>query len=70
MQNDYELRRIVERARIEMIYTRSSLGQFVFMTDPGLPNDEEESRINSVDNLMSRLSDAISEANKLLVKIS
>jgi hypothetical protein len=69
MQNDYEVRRIVERARIELVYARSSLRQFLTLSDPGRPTEEEETRINSVGALISKLSDTIKEADNLLTKI-
>lgn len=69
MQNDYEVRRIVERARIELVYARSSLRQFLTLSDPGRPTEEEETRINSVGNILSKINDTIKSADDLLEKI-
>ena len=64
-----ELKYVVERMRVEMMYTRASLRPFQSMANPGEPNDVEERRINSVGNLLSRLTDAIRAADELLEKI-
>ncbi len=69
MTDNAELRRIVERVRIELAYTRASLGQFLTMADPGRPTDADETRINSVGVLRSRCSDAIKACENLLEKI-
>ncbi len=70
MKDDPELRRIVERARIELLYTRSALGQFQNPSDPGRPNADEEALLNSVGALRSRCTDAIREAEKLIAKLN
>lgn len=63
-----ELRYVVERVRVELMYTRASLRPFMAMTDPGRPTDEENLRINSVGNLMSKINDTLKEAEDLLTK--
>lgn len=59
--DDHLLLSIVDRARVELVYTRSSLGQFM--------HDNEEF-INEIGNLRSRCSDAIREADELRAKIA
>lgn len=63
-----ELRYVVERVRVELMYTRASLRPFMAMADPGRPTDEENLRINSVGNLMSKINDTLKEAEDLLTK--
>lgn len=64
-----ELRYIVERVRVELMYTRASLRPFQKITDPGRPSEEEETRINSVGNILSKINDTIKSADDLLEKI-
>jgi len=64
-----ELQYVVERVRVELMYTRASLRPFQNMADPGRPNDEEETRINSVGNMLSKINDTIHAADDLLEKI-
>ena len=64
-----ELKYVVERVRIELAYTRASLRPFMRMADPGRPTDDDETRINSVGNLVSKINDTIKEADDLLTKI-
>lgn len=54
-----EILRVVERARIELLYTRSILRTCI--DDPELGND--------VSTMLSRCSDAIGEAELLIAKI-
>ncbi len=64
-----DLKYAVERMRVELMYTRASLRPFMTPMDPGRPSEEEETRINSVGNLTSKINDAIKEADDLLTKI-
>lgn len=57
--NKVEVLRVVERARIELLYTRSILRTCV--DDPELGND--------VSTMLSRCSDAIGEAELLIAKM-
>ena len=60
MTNDkVEVLRVVERARIELLYTRSILRTCI--DDPEMGND--------VSAMLSRCSDAIGEAELLIAKI-
>lgn len=64
-----ELRYVVERVRVELMYTRASLRPFMAMLKPGQPSDAEEMRIKTVGNLLSKINDTIKEADDLLTKI-
>ena len=64
-----ELRYVVERVRIELAYTRASLRPFMRIADPGRPTEEDETRINSVGNLMTQINKTVKEADDLLTKI-
>ena len=70
LKDDPELRRIVERARIELLYARSALRVFQWTDDPGRPNADDEAILNSVGALMSKATDAIREAEKLITKLN
>ena len=54
-----EVLRVIERARIELLYTRSILRNCI--DDPEMGND--------VSGMLSRCSDAITEAELLIAKI-
>ena len=64
-----ELKYAVERMRVELMYPRASLRPFQLPSDPGRPSEEDETRINSVGNLLAKINDAIKEADDLLAKI-
>lgn len=64
-----EVRYVVERLRIELMYTRASLRPFMNVTDPGRPTDDDETRINSVGNMLSKINDTIRSADDLLEKL-
>lgn len=64
-----ELSYTVERMRIELMYTRASLRPFMRMADPGSPTGDDEARINSVGNFVSKINDALKAADDLLTKI-
>ncbi len=57
--NKVEVLRVVERARIELLYTRSILRTCI--SDPEMGND--------VSTMLSRCSDAITEAELLIAKM-
>jgi len=52
---------MVERAKLEMIYSRASLRQFQRSDDPDT--------VNSVGALISKMNDAIKESENLLTKL-
>lgn len=64
-----ELRYVVERVRVELMYARASLRPFQLVADPGNPTDEDETRINSVGDLVSKMNDALRSSDDLLEKI-
>lgn len=64
-----ELLRIVERARIELVYARAAMRRFIPPLKPGDPDLADESIINSVGVTISKINDTIREAENLITKI-
>jgi hypothetical protein len=70
MQNDIELRRVVERVRVELAYTRAALRTFLPSAASVAPMPVETQLIvNSVGAMVSRINDTIKEADDLLTKL-
>jgi hypothetical protein len=61
-----ELLRVVERVRIEMVYARSTMRRFVPAEKAGDPDPEQGAVINRVGVSISKISDAIREAENLI----
>ena len=60
MNGDLELIRIMDRARIELVYTRASLHQFLRDSEP---------LNNEIGVLISRCNDTIREADLLITQV-
>lgn len=69
MGKNPDLQYAVERMRVELMYTRASLRPFMRVADPGRPTVDDEARINSVGDLVSKINDAVKAADNLLTKI-
>jgi len=64
-----ELVRIVDRARIELVYARSAMRRFIPPLKPGDPDLADESIINSVGATISQINDTIRAAENLIEKL-
>lgn len=60
MNGDHELIRVIDRARIELVYTRAALHTHL---------SEQEPLSNEIGGLISKCNDAIKEADTLITKI-
>jgi len=60
MNGDHELIRIVDRARIELVYTRASLHNYLHAEEP---------LSSEIGALISRCNDAVKEADTLIGKV-
>lgn len=70
MQNDIELRRVVERVRVELVYTRAALRTYLPIAASVKPVPVETQEIvNSVGAMISRINDTMKEADDLLTKL-
>ncbi len=60
MNGDHELLRILDRARIELVYTRASLHTYI---------GEAEPLTSEIGVMISRCNDAVSQTDELISKV-
>lgn len=60
MNGDHELLRILDRARIELVYTRASLHTYI---------SEGEPLTSEIGVMISRCNDSISQADELITRV-
>lgn len=60
MNGDHELIRVIDRARIELVYTRAALHTHITASEP---------LTNEIGALISKCNDAIKEADSLISQI-